>query len=163
MRSLAAYSGKYFPALCNLHNLTSFTIRIEHISEEFHICFSAFRETLTYLSLNTLTTSFNVFVTLVNYFLNITTLQLRLLTGGGGGDGGPIPPLSRPSRGELCISQIEANDLGFFNRFARLDPEYEELITHHPHSMETKFLESALQISTRTTKFPRLTAELHRE
>ena len=160
MRSLAACSGKHFPALCNLHSPTLFTIRIERISEEFHICFSAFRETLTYLSLDTFTTSFNAFVALVDYFPNITTFNCVCSRGG---DGGPIPPLSRPFRGKLRVSQIEANDLGFFNRFAMLDSGYEVLIIHHPHFLETNFLESALQISTRTTKFLRLTAELHRE
>ena len=99
MRSLAAYSGKYFPAPCNLHSPTLFTIRIEHISEEFHICFSAFRETLTYLSLDTFTTSFNAFVALVDYYPNITTLQLRLLAGGGATEG--------PSH--LCLGRSEGN------------------------------------------------------
>ena len=53
MRDLAQDSWEYFSALRNLQNLTLFNIRIEHTNgAQFHTCFSAFRETLAYVSLS---------------------------------------------------------------------------------------------------------------
>ena len=164
MRDLPRDSGKYFSALHNLHSLTFYQTRIEHISEEkFHTCFSAFRKTLTHLSLDTFTTSFSAFVTLVDHFPNITTLQLHSFVLEP--DGGPVPSLSRPLRGKLHIHSVQANRLEFFNRFAKLDLEYEELvITGTPFMYkETEFMESALQISANTVKFLSLTTEHNRE
>ena len=145
--------GEYLLALRNLHSLTLCNVRVEHFKEKvFRTCFSTFRETLTCLSLNTFTTTpFSAFVTLVNYFPNITTLQLgspELEPHGGG----PVPSLSRPLQGKLNIRSlhgVRAECLRFFDRFAMLDLEYEELVIDSPSFIvETKFVESALQIST---------------
>ena len=52
--------------------------RLSSISESQHrSCFSASRDTLTYLSLDYFTTSFGAFATSVDYFPNITALRLR--------------------------------------------------------------------------------------
>ena len=57
MRDLAQHSGEYLSALRDLRGLTLFNVGVEHISEEhFCACFSAFRETLTHLSLDTFAT-----------------------------------------------------------------------------------------------------------
>lgn len=91
MRDLPQDSGKYLSTLCNIHSLTLFNARVEHISEDlFHTCFSAFRGTLTYLSLESFATSFSAFVILVDYFPNITTL--RFTSFALGPDEGPVPP-----------------------------------------------------------------------
>ena len=92
---------------------------------EFHTCFSAFRETLTSLSLDLIFITFSAFVTLVGYFPNITTLRLHsfmLIP-----DGRPVPSLSQPLRGKLRIYEVPEQSLEFFGRFAELDLEYEEL------------------------------------
>ena len=163
MQSLPRLSGKYLPALRNLQALTLYNIKIEHINEEgFHTCFSAFRETLTYLSLETFATSFSAFVTLVDYFPNLRTLQLRALELEP--DGGPVPPLSRPLRGELHFYEIEPWYLEFLGQFSKLDLQYEELVIGCTFvSVEARFLGSALQISPNTIKSLRLTGDFGRE
>jgi len=139
--------------------------RAEHIDKgQFRICFSAFRETLTHLSLEAVATSIGAFVALVDYFPITTTPQLRppVLEP----DEGPVPSLSRPFRGKLEVRCFQDDRLEFFDRFAELDLEYEELViapsapfTHE----ETKSLESTLQISTSTVKFLRLVNEIECE
>ena len=162
MRDLPQDSGEYLSALPNIRHLTLFNARVEHISEEgFHYCFSAFRGALTYLSLDTFATSFSAFVTLAGYFPNIRTLQLRYLILEP--DERLVPPLPRPLRGKIHI-HAQPNGLKFFDRLAELDLEYEELvIVPSYHAVETRFLESVLQISTGTVKFLRLIPQLPRK
>ena len=165
MQVLPGRSGEYLSALHNLSSLTLRLITVEHIRKEgFRTCFSAFRETLTCLSLDTFdTASFSAFVTLVDYFPNITTLELepavapRL-------DERPVPSFSRPPRGKLFVYQVQPGRLEFFNRFARLDLEYEELIiASRFYFMGKMFAESVLQISPSTIKFLKLARGLRRE
>ena len=168
MRDLAQDCGEYLPALYNLHNLTLSGIGVERISEnQFHTCFSAFRGTLTYLFLNAFITSFGAFLTLVDYFPHIKTLRLRSL--GLESDERPIPSLSRPFRGKLhvhhAVDHFQADFSKFYNRFANLNLEYEELVIESSSSNfgGIAFLESALQISPGTVRFLRLTTELQCE
>ena len=155
MGHLAQDTREYFPALRNLRSLTFAHIGITHAKEaEFHARFSAFHETLTSLILGTITTSFGAFVTLVNYFPNITTLQLGSVALEA--DEGPIPSLSRPLRGRIHFHDVQANRLEFLDRFAKLDLEYEELVIGSRSLMWMRSLESVLRISTRTVRFLRL-------
>ena len=163
LQDLARDSGEYLSTLRNLQSLTLVNIRVEHISEDlFRTCFSAFRETLTYLFLDFFTASFSAFVTLVEYFPNLASLRLGSYTAEP--DGGPVPSLSRPLRGKLHIDEVLATHLEFFNRFATLDLEYEELVidTSLTVFVETNFVESALQICTNTVRVLRLIAQLPR-
>ena len=158
MKDLAQDSGKYLSALRNLHSLKLYNIRLEHISgDKFRTYFSAFRETLTSLSLENFATSFSAFVTLVDYFPNVTTLQLRLVEPEP--DEGPVPSLSRPLQGKLHVHEVHVNYLKFFNQFAQLELEYEELVIDTSLSTPagTLFVESALRISPSTVKSLRLT------
>jgi len=162
MRNLPKNSGGYLSALHNIRSLTLGTIRIERISEEgFHTCFSAFRETLTDLTLELFTTSFSMFVTLVDYFPNITTLRLSAFTLIP--NEGPVPPLSRPLRGKLHVRQSDSRCLEFVNRLAKLDLEYEGLVFESPVAVEAKFLETILRISASTVKYLRLDSAIRRE
>ena len=160
IRDLAQDAGGYLSGLRNLRTLTLSYITVEHIGEgEFHKCFSGFRETLTHLSFDPFTTSFNAFVTLVGYFPNITTLHLHsfILKP----DEGPVPPLSRPLRGKLHVYEVPAASMEFFSRFAKLDLEYEELaINIHPTLTVAAFVGCALRITPSTVKFLRFSAEL---
>ena len=79
------------------------------VKTDFVLDFSAFRDTLTYPSLETFTASFSAFVTLVDYFPNITTLRLRSFELEP--DGGPVPSLSRPLRGKLYVREVRASRL----------------------------------------------------
>ena len=162
MRDLPRDSGEYLSALHNTRSLTLCDIKVEDIGEEgFRACFSAFRETLTHLSLDAFTTSFSAFVTLVDYFPNITSLRLSSFAQER--DTGPVPSPSRPLRGKIHIHNVRTHCLRFFDRFAKLDLEYEELVIDSPWSMAWKFLESTLRTSPGTIKFLRLAAELQRE
>ena len=159
IRGLTWDSGEHFSALRNPHSLTLSAFRIESIGEDmFHTRFSTFREALTCLSLDNFTTSFSAFVTLVDYFPNIATLQLDSFLVEP--DEEPVPSLSRPLRGKLYVYEVLPDRLEFFNHFAELDLEYEELvIDSRCIPMGTMFLKSALQLSTRTVKILRLACE----
>ena len=165
MRDLPHDSGGYLSALRDINSLILLNIAVEHVSEEqFHICFSAFRETITHLSLSTFATSFSAFVTLVDYFPNITALELDSLALEP--DEGPVPPLSRPLRGKVHVhyaDHVQADFLEFHSRFAKLDLEYEELVVDSSCPMDEKPLENVLQMSAATIKFLRLTTELQCE
>ena len=66
---------EYFPALRNIHSLMLLKTRVEHTPNDlFLTCFSAFRGTLTHLSLDAFATPFSAFLTLVGYFSNIRSL-----------------------------------------------------------------------------------------
>ena len=158
MRDLPKDSGKYLSALKNIHSLELFVVKIQHISEEgFRICFSAFRETLTHLTLESFNTSFSAFVTLVDYFPNITTLRLGWFNMKP--DEGPVPPSPRPLRGRIHLSRPSRHCVVFFDRLAKLDPEYEELVLESEHRMETVLVESLLRLGASTVKYLRLTAK----
>jgi len=162
MRNFPKDSGEYLSALCNIRSLELANIRIENIGEEgFHTCFSAFRETLTDLTLMVFVTSFSAFVTLVDYFPNITTLRLSMLTMDP--EEGPVPSLSRPLRGKISLCYIHPGCVEFFDRLAGLDPEYEELVLDTCLSMDTKLLESILQLGASAVKYLRLTTQLQRK
>ena len=163
LRDLAQESGEYLSALRNVHSLMLVNTWVKYVSEDnFRTCFSAFRETLTHLSLENFPTSFNTFVALVDYFPNITSLQLCSLQLEP--DEGSVPSLSRPLRGKICLREVEAGHLEVFNRFAKLDLEYEEMVIDSFYfTVGETFLESALQVSASTLKYLRLTADLPRE
>ena len=156
--------GEYFSALRNIHSLELGDIKIERFNKELETCFSAFRETLTTLTLKLFTTSFSAFVSLIDYFPNITTLQLGIL--GLEPDEGPVPSLSRPLRGKIRIlpPHRSSSYLMFIDRLAGLDQEYEELVIN-PTSvpLRIEFLERILQFSTSTVKYLRLLGKLQRE
>jgi len=156
MQSLPKVSGEYLSALHNLCSLKLYTIKIEHIGEEgFRTCFSAFRETLTHLTLDNFCTSFSAFVALVDYFPNITSLQVGLFFVKP--DKEPVRALSRPLRGKISLRHI-INDscMAFFNRLVELDLEYEELVIEDNCRATTKLLESVLQLSASTVKYLKL-------
>ena len=151
--------GECFSALRNLRALTLAEVTVEHVGEEgFRTRFSAFRETLTRLSLYSFDMSFSAFVALVDYFPNITTLRLDLFEPEP--DEGTVPSLSRPLRGKLHIHEVPHYRLEFHERFAELDLEYEELVISSSFfAAETEFVKSALRISPSTVKFLRLDVE----
>ena len=161
VQDLEREHGESFSALCNLHSLTLHFIRLEHIGGgRFPTCFSTFRKTLTYLSLHAFTTSFSAFVTLAGYFPNITTLSLDLFMLRP--DEVPVPQLSQPLRGKLRVCEVESDCLEFFDRFAELDLEYEELLLDSSR-VDVTFMERVLRVSTSTVKFLRFARGLQRE
>ena len=155
MINLSRDSGGYLSALHNLHTLSLNKINFEHTGEKaFHACFSAFRETLTELSLGLIITSFNTFVTLVKYFPNITSLQLGSTSLRP--DNGPVPPLSRPLRGMISILCPKPSFQEFVNKLAKLDMQYERLVIESSIRASGDVLKSILQLSASTIKYLRL-------
>jgi hypothetical protein len=163
MQNLARNSGGYLAALHNLCSLTLIDIGIVPIGEEaFHTCFSAFRESLTELSLEHFDTSFSTFVTLVGYFPNISTLQLELSALDP--YEGPVPPLSQPLRGEIYIRYTNPNWQEFLSQFSKLNSEYDRIVVDFSLLVVgAEALESALQLDTSGLKCLRLEARLRRE
>ena len=79
---------------------------LSSISESQHrSCFSASRDTLTYLSLDYFTTSFGAFVTSVDYFPNITALRLRSMNLKP--NEGLVLSSSRPLRGKFAFAMFK--------------------------------------------------------
>ena len=149
-------SGEYLSALRGVRSLELHHITFDPISQEdFNNCFSAFRETLRDLTLKNFSTSFSTFVTLVGYFPNITTLKLGMFTVRP--DEGPVPPLSRPLRGKICVGFTRFGCIEFFNRFAKLGLEYEELVVSS--RIQGPLAESVFKLSANTVKCLRLRAE----
>ena len=155
-------TGHWMRHLHNVHSLSLFGIRIGRASvEEFRNCFSVFRETLTNLTLEHFVTSFSAFVTLVDYFPNLTGLRLGLFEVKPGE--GLVPPLSRPLRGRIYLRCADNRCAEFFDRLAKLDPQYEELILESGHRVEWELVESLLQLCASTVKYLRLITKIQRE
>ena len=163
MENLAMNSGGYLAALHNLRSLTLIDISIVPIGEEaFHTCFSAFRESLTELSLEFFSASFSMFVALVGYFPNVTTLRLELFALHP--YEGPVPPLSRPLRGELYLRWTNSYWQEFVNRFSKLNLEYDRIVVDFGLlTVGAEALETSLQLNTSGLKCLRLEARLQRE
>lgn len=99
MQDLPQVSGEYLPALINIHSLTLFDTRVEHIPEDgLTLAFQRLVEPSHTYPLRS-STLFNAFATLVDCFPNIRTLQLRPFML----EQGSLPLLSRPLRGN-CTS-----------------------------------------------------------
>jgi hypothetical protein len=162
MRGLPGDSGGYLSALHNLRILSLNNIILEKISEEgFLTCFSAFRETLTKLYIWSCAMSFSAFVTMVDYFPNLTVLQLGFVELKP--DEGSVPSLSRPLRGTIRIDFMTPSCLGFANQLAKLDLEYDRLVIGAGFSTEAETLAGFLQISPKTVKYLGLIVNLRGE
>ena len=160
MWDLPKDSGEYFSALHNVHSLTLRNITIEYISgrKTFGKCFSAFRNTLTELSLELFAISFQMFATFVDYFPNITTLRLSSFALRS--DDRSVRPLSRPLRGKICFHNPNA---AFAERLAELNLQYDALVIESSFTMIEWTLERVIQVSASTIKYLRLAAPLQRE
>ena len=104
--------------------------------------------TLTYFSLVVFNASLSTFETLVDYLPNIRILKLRSFV---------LEPDEKPvvvftALEKLYVDYIHPDRLEFFNKFAKLELEYEELKVGSLSS-EAVFLESALQIRANTVKY----------
>jgi len=154
--------GEYISALHNIHSLQLVNIRINPLSKELQTCLSAFRETLTNLAILYFVTSFSAFVSLIDYFPNITALQLGMF--GLNPDEGPVQLLSRPLRGKIRIRPPHPDRSEFIDRLAKLDQEYEELVIDAATvPLDTAILGCILQFSAGTVKYLRLLGRLERE
>jgi len=112
--------------LPSLYNLESLVLSLMHLRVDFSQIknFSAFRLTLSSLSLRNCHLSTYVLITLVNYFPNLVDLELRIPIYVG--DYHRVPPLSRPLHGRLSVQTCGIN-LPLFDELSDLPPELDEL------------------------------------
>ncbi|KAF9783870.1 hypothetical protein BJ322DRAFT_1067469 [Thelephora terrestris] len=158
MEDVSRDSGGYLSALHNLRSLTLCNITLlPNGQEEILACFSAFRETLTELSLERISASFSSFVSLVGYFPNITTLRVEFFAWDYYES--PVPPLSQPLRGEIYIRFTEIYWWKFIDQFTMLNQKYDRLVLDFGSIVvDAKNLESLLQSSASSVKYLQLEA-----
>ena len=118
--------GDYLPSLHNLKSLVLSSLNLESGSPKVEN-FSAFRLTLSSLSIWRCYVSTGAFIILVNYFPNLVDLQLRSPLPVE--DYKPVPPLLRPLRGRLSAEGFNDHTLLLLNHLSNLPPELDELAT----------------------------------
>lgn len=116
----------YFPAFSQLRTLTFCHLDIEPtIPQHLHL-FSAFKHSLSALSLGGVSIPWSAFVALVGYFPNLRSLNLLATSFQVANK--PGPHICHPGRGKLFVDLITRVAADFpYNRLAELRPEYEEL------------------------------------
>ena len=117
----------YLPSFRCLQHLTLCGVHIKlDISEQLEV-FSAFRHTLSTLTLSALFLTWRTFTTIVNYFPDMRDLTVLHIVWEL--HHRQAPPLSRPLRGRLSIDMHQDQGLPIFaNRLSGLDVEYDELL-----------------------------------
>jgi len=118
----------YLPSFHRLQHLSLSFLNIpSNISRQVEM-FSAFRHTLSRLSITHCNITTSALVTLINCFSNLDRLDLKYLLHEV--DCEPPSSLSRPPIRELYISEFHMNDLGILNQLSELGPVFDELIVH---------------------------------
>jgi hypothetical protein len=107
----------YFPFLHQLRHLSLSSMHLpSSISQELQM-FSAFRHTLSRLSLKYCKVTISALVALINRFPSLNHLDLSHVSKV---DGGPAPPLSRPLIGQLRISGFHQDILDLLDQLSGL-------------------------------------------
>ena len=89
--------------------------------------FSPCQPALSSLALSVVSLQWRSFIAIIDYFPNPRNLELQCLSFED--ENRNLPPLSRPLRGTLSFYLSEEKNLAaFFDWFARLEVEYEELV-----------------------------------
>jgi len=88
--------------------------------------FSAFRHTLTRLSLDRCVVTSSAFTTVINYFPGLNNLDLGRLFYQE--DAKPAPPLTHLVIGKLCNTKFSEGGMCFFNRLSKLGLVFDEII-----------------------------------
>ena len=117
----------YLPSFRRLHHLTLSSMHIpsSDISQQIEI-FSAFRHSLSRLSLQYCTVTISALVVLINFFPGLDHLDLCNVLHEA--DGEPPSPLCRPFIRKLRISRFYEDGLGILNQLPELGLVFEELI-----------------------------------
>ena len=99
----------YFPRLHQLRHLFLGSMYLPStISRKIKI-FSAFRHTLSQLTLGSCNVAISALITIINYFPNLDRLDLHRLYEV---DGEPAPPLTHPLLGQLRVARLREGRLG---------------------------------------------------
>lgn len=118
----------YLPSFHQLQHLTLSSVQVpSDISEQVDM-FSAFRHTLSRLSLGNCYVTTSALVTLVNYFPRLDRVDLLYLWNGV--DDEPAPPISHPPMQELHVSEFYPHRDAFhtFHRLSELGPLFDEVV-----------------------------------
>ena len=117
---------EYLPSFHQLQHLTLSSMHIQSdISQRIEI-FSAFRYTLSSLSLKHCNITISALVTVINFFSNLDRLSLNRLLHEV--DGEPPSSLSRPLIRNLHIFDPKEHDLGILNQLSELGPIFDTLV-----------------------------------
>jgi len=121
----------YLPSLCRLESLGLYSVLFKSDILQTIGIFSAFRQTLSSLSLVECRTTSNALITIINYFPLLVNLDLQALTRKT--DRVPVSQLSRPLRGRLVIADCGTNNRAPFDKLSNPSPELDELILRQVH------------------------------
>lgn len=124
--------GDYLSSFHQLENLTLSTMNLHSEIFQQVESLSAFRHTLSLLTLMGCHTSSRALIIIVNCFPNLVDLQISDIVYMAGG--GPMPSISRPLRGRLVVDRFGGiGDISTLNPLSELRPELDELIVYgHP-------------------------------
>jgi len=115
----------YLPSFCQLQRLTFDYVDIEPTIPHNPTLFFAFQHSLSSLTLLQVSITWGGFVTLLGYFPNLRNLEIREMQFKEGIRPTPRPPCAL--RGRLLV-HCTVESTSYTDRFAGLDPEYEELV-----------------------------------
>ena len=117
---------EYLPLLSHLESLELSSMSIGPDIPQKIGLFSAFQHTLSSLRLSNCSVTSSTLITLINYFPLLANLDLHSLIFATNGE--PAPPLSRPFRGRLAITECRSKDRALYDKLSDPPPEFEELI-----------------------------------
>ncbi|KAF9647255.1 hypothetical protein BDM02DRAFT_3188164 [Thelephora ganbajun] len=116
----------YLPSLHQLRHLSLSSMHIpSDIAQQVEM-FSAFRHTLSRLSLDYCNVTISALITLINYFPSLDCLDLNHPLHEV--DGEPVPPLSRPIIQKLHISNVHGNGIDLLDKLSELGPVFDEIV-----------------------------------
>ena len=116
---------RYLPSLCRLESLGLSSLSLVSDAPGQIGLFSAFQHTLSSLNITCCHTTSSALITIINYFPLLTDLSLQALLFAVGGES--APPLSRPLRGRLAITECKTNNRALFDKLSNPPPELDEL------------------------------------
>ena len=116
----------YFPSFYQLRHLSLSFIHLPSSISQQVDTFSAFRHTLSRLSLDDCKITTNALGTLLDYFPNLNRLDLSRIRHEV--DAELAPPVSCPLVGRLCVSDLYWDNMGFFDQLSGLGLVFEEII-----------------------------------
>lgn len=145
----------YFPSFRQLRSFNLSSIRVPLYSEKIEL-FSAFKYTLSTISLSGCCTTKNAFVTLINHFPNLAYLNLRDLDYHKEDE--PATPLSRSLFKRLHVTEWSADSLDLLDELAKLGLHFEEVVlpSTFPRSTWTAFARRVVGAFGPSTKRLRL-------
>lgn len=134
---------EYLPSFRQLRHFILTSLRISWSPQQLEL-FSAFRHTLSDISMARCGATKSDFVTLINYFPNLIHLYLREVEYYKEDE--PIPPLSRPRLKRLSIAEWPANSLDLIDELSNPGLHFEEVFISKSAFPEAPWSELARRV-----------------